>query len=127
MSILPTIVFVVVFASLELPISISKFIAEKDELYHRSMLIHSLRFAMLCASICAVAAIWILPQLPVFNHYHPWTQWLLIVLIPVVAFSSVARGYFMGAQNMGKIAAANVLKRVAQLVLLVLVFLFFFL
>ena len=32
-------------------------------------------------------------------------------MIPTVAFTSIARGYFMGVQQMGKIATANALKK----------------
>ncbi|WP_088103234.1 polysaccharide biosynthesis protein [Halalkalibacter urbisdiaboli] len=125
MSILPTIIFVVVIASIELPISISKFVAEKDEIYHRSMLVHALRFATLCAIVFIMIALLVFPLIPVFDNYHPWVHWLLVVLIPTIAYSSVARGYFMGAQNMRKIAIANFLRRAVQLVFLVGVFMLF--
>jgi stage V sporulation protein B len=124
MSILPTILFVVVIASLELPISISKFVAEKDEIFHRSMLMHALRFASICTIVFSVFAVWLLPLIPVFDRYHPLVPWLIILLIPTIAFSSVARGYFMGAQRMGKIAVANFLRRAGQLALLVFIFKF---
>ncbi|MDT8860912.1 polysaccharide biosynthesis protein [Alkalihalobacillus sp. MEB130] len=124
MSILPTILFIVVIASLELPISISKFVAEKEVIYHRSMLMHALRFATICTIVFTVIAIWVLPIIPVFDKYHPLVPWLFILLIPIIAFSSVARGYFMGAQRMGKIAFANFLRRAGQLLLLVILFTF---
>ncbi|GAE31088.1 polysaccharide biosynthesis protein [Halalkalibacter hemicellulosilyticus] len=123
MAIFPTVMFIVVLSSLELPISISKFVAEKEELFHRSMLKHALRFATVCAAICMLVAVIILPLLPVFDQYHPVVPWLFISLIPIVTFSSVARGYFMGAQQMGRIALANFIRRAAQLALLVLFFL----
>ncbi|GAE37011.1 polysaccharide biosynthesis protein [Halalkalibacter akibai] len=122
MSILPTIIFVVVIASLELPISISKFVAEKDVVFHRSMLMHALKFATVCTIIFSVIAVLFLPLIPVFERYHPFVPWLIILLIPTIAFSSVARGYFMGAQRMSKIAIANFLKRAGQLGLLVFIF-----
>ncbi len=122
MSILPTIVFIVVLASIELPISISKFVAEKDEIFHRSMLMHALRFASICTIVFVGLALWILPMIPVFDRYHPLVPWLFILLIPIIAFSSVARGYFMGSQKMGRIAFANFLRRAAQLALLFFVF-----
>lgn len=124
MSILPTILFIVVIASLELPISISKFVAEKSVIFHRSMLIHALKFATICTVVFSLLAIWLLPMIPVFDRYHPLVPWLFILLIPVIAFSSVARGYFMGSQKMGKIAFANFLRRAGQLVLLVVLFMF---
>ncbi|WP_227937969.1 polysaccharide biosynthesis protein [Alkalihalobacillus deserti] len=122
MSILPTILFIVVIASLELPISISKFVAEKDPIFHRSMLMHALRFAAICTIVFSLIALWLLPLIPVFDRYHPLVPWLFLLLIPVIAFTSVARGYFMGAQRMGKIAVANFLRRAGQLVLLIVIF-----
>lgn len=122
MSILPTIIFVVVIASIELPISISKFIAEREQAYHRNMLMHTLSFAAVWSLVFVIIAIWILPLLPIFKSYHPFIPWLFISLIPLITFSSVAKGYFMGAQKMVKIATANLLERAAQLVLLYAVF-----
>ncbi|MBU5213279.1 polysaccharide biosynthesis protein [Heyndrickxia oleronia] len=122
MSILPVIFFIVVLASMELPVSISKFIAEKEDKYHLSMLQHAIRFTVLFTIVLVILALAILPILPVFNHYHPYIRGLVIVLIPLVSFSSVARGYFMGVQHMGKIAIANFLRRIVQLTLLVIVY-----
>ncbi|KHF41363.1 polysaccharide biosynthesis protein [Halalkalibacter okhensis] len=122
MSILPTVLFIVVIASLELPISISKFVAEKDVIFHRSMLVHALKFATICTIVFSLLAVWILPIIPVFDRYHPLVPWLFLCLIPIISFSSVARGYFMGAQKMGKIAFANFLRRAGQLILLILLF-----
>ncbi|GIN84757.1 sporulation protein YkvU [Heyndrickxia sporothermodurans] len=122
MSILPVIFFIVVLSSMELPISISKFIAEKEEKFHLSMLQHAIRFTVMFTTVLVILAIVILPIIPVFNHYHPYMRGLVIVLIPLISFSSVARGYFMGVQHMGKIAAANFLRRIVQLGLLVIVY-----
>jgi stage V sporulation protein B len=124
MSILPTVLFIVVIASLELPISISKFVAEQNVIFHRSMLMHALKFATVCTVVFSLLALWILPIIPVFERYHPLVPWLFLCLIPIIAFSSVARGYFMGAQKMGKIAFANFLRRAGQLILLMTLFMF---
>ncbi|KMK75056.1 polysaccharide biosynthesis protein [Alkalihalobacillus pseudalcaliphilus] len=125
MSIFPTIAFIVVIASLELPISISKFVAEKEPIFHYSMLKHALWFATLCTVAFTAIALFLFPLIPVFEKYHPFVKWLFIVLIPVITFSSVARGYFMGAQKMAKIAVANFIRRAVQLGFLVLIFHFF--
>jgi stage V sporulation protein B len=122
MSILPSIFFIVLLASLELPISISKFIAERDRKYHKSMLQHAIRLTIIFTACLFIATAAIIPQIPVFQHYHPLLKWLVIFLIPVVSFSSIARGYFMGKQQMGKIAVSNFLRKIVQLGLLVLVY-----
>lgn len=125
MSILPSIYLIVLLASFELPVSISKFIAEKEEKFHRNILFHAITITIIFTSILLLVGTMFIPLIPVFDGYHPLTKWLVIVLIPVISFTSVARGYFMGKHQMGKIAVANFLRKSVQLVLLFLLFRFF--
>lgn len=122
MSILPTVFLIVLLASFELPISLSKFIAERDLQYHRSMLQYTIRLTVIITIFFLLLLSIVLPLLPVFDDYHPLFKWLIIVLVPLISFSSVARGYFMGKQQMGKIAAANFFRKFVQLGLLVFLF-----
>ncbi|MFN7250267.1 MAG: polysaccharide biosynthesis protein [Anaerobacillus sp.] len=122
MSILPTIMLIAVLASMELPISISKFVAEKDKRYHRSMLLHAIGIASFIAILFLALAMIVVPHIPVFELYHPYVKILVYILIPIISFSSVFRGYFMGSQQMGKIAISNFIRRALQLVLLVIVY-----
>ncbi len=122
MSILPTIMLIAVLANMELPISISKFVAEKDKRFHRSMLLHAVGLATLITVIFLVVAVIVLPFVPVFDRYHPYVKLLIYLLIPIISFSAVFRGYFMGSQQMGKIAFSNFLRRALQLTLLVFVY-----
>ncbi|APH05532.1 polysaccharide biosynthesis protein [Bacillus weihaiensis] len=118
MSILPIIFLIVILASLELPISISKFIAEKKQETHYSMLRHTLFITVFLTIVITTLALIIFPNLELFNGYHPYVKWLFILLIPIVSFSSIAKGYFIGVQHMGKIAITNFIKKVIQLVFL---------
>lgn len=122
MSILPTVFLIVLLASFELPISLSKFIAERDFQYHRSMLNYALRMTAVISTVFLLLLALVLPFFPVFDSYHPLFKWLIVVLVPFVSFSSVVRGYFMGKQQMGKIAAANFFRKFVQLGLLVFFF-----
>lgn len=122
MSILPSIIFIAVLASLELPISISKFVAEKDKKFHQSMIKHATHFIVLFTILLVVIVAFVIPQISIFDKYHPIVRLLVIVLIPIISLSSIAKGYFLGSHHMGKIALANFLKKAAQLVLLVLIF-----
>lgn len=122
MTILPMIFFVVIIASLELPISISKFIAEKQRDTHYYMLKNTIYLTVLFTIVFVVAAIVLLPYIPVFDGYHPYVMWLVVMLIPIVSFTSIARGYFMGVQQMGKIAVSNFLKKAVQLFILLWVY-----
>jgi stage V sporulation protein B len=122
MTILPSIFLVVVLASLELPISISKFIAEKKENYHQSMMKHATKFAIKLMFIFIAVAVFIVPNVPIFELYHPMVKWLFIVLIPIVSFTSLTRGYFMGKQDMSKIALSNFMRKAVQILLLVVIY-----
>lgn len=125
MSILPTIFLIVLLASFELPISISKFIAEKDKKYHHSMLNHVIKLTIGFTCILLPLAILIIPFVAVFDQYHPYLRWVVIAFIPIVSFSSITRGFFMGKAQMGKIATYNLLRKMVQLILLVFLYQFF--
>ncbi|WP_210364138.1 polysaccharide biosynthesis protein [Bacillus sp. REN3] len=125
MTILPTIFLIMMLASFELPVSISKLVAEKDELYHRSMIRHAVRMALIFTTVLFILAAIAVPAIPAFGHYHPLLKWIVISLIPVMTISAIARGFFMGKQQMGKIAVSHFLRRIVQLGLLTVVFQFF--
>lgn len=122
MTILPTIFLIMMLASFELPVSISKMVAEKDETYHRSMISHALRLAIVFTAVLFLAAAFALPLIPVFHDFHPMMKWIVLMLIPVMTISAIARGFFMGKQQMGKIAVSHFLRRIVQLGLLTVVF-----
>ncbi|CAH2717389.1 Sporulation protein YkvU [Neobacillus rhizosphaerae] len=125
MSILPTIFLIVLLSSFELQVSISKFIAEREERYHRNILYHAISITIIFTCGLFLLATLIIPFIPVFNTYHPYVRWFVMILIPVISFTSVARGYFMGKQQMGKIAVSNFLRKVIQLGGLFVLFRFF--
>jgi stage V sporulation protein B len=122
MTILPTVFLIFLLSSFEMPISISKFIAERENKFHRSMLQHALRLAIILTCVLLLSAMFILPFVPVFDAYDPRIRWLVVLLIPIVSFSSIAKGFFMGMHQMGKIAVANFLRKILQLGLLVFLF-----
>jgi len=125
MTILPSIFLLVLLSSFELQVSISKFIAERDQRYHRNILYHALTITIVFTCILFLAAAALIPFIPVFNAYHPYVRWLVLALVPVISFTSVARGYFMGVQEMGKIAVSNFLRKSIQLIGLFILFRFF--
>lgn len=122
MSILPTVFLIVLLASFELPISISKFIAERDAKYHRHMLKSAIHLTVIITTGFLVLFLLLMPYLTMFQEYHPLFKWLVVILIPLISFSAIARGYFMGKHQMGKIALANFLRKFVQLGLLVFLF-----
>lgn len=122
MSILPVMFFIVVLASFELPISISKYVAERKQPFHWPMLKYALKLAFWITVLFSMATFFILPRLPFFHEYHPAILWLFLLLIPMISFSSIARGFFMGTNQMGKIAFANGFRKFVQLGLLIVFF-----
>ncbi|HZG73757.1 MAG TPA: oligosaccharide flippase family protein [Chondromyces sp.] len=122
MSILPSIFLVVILASFELPISLSKLIAEKEKEYHKGILSYTIKIAWTATAILIAMVGLAFLLIPAFQEIEPVIRLMIILLIPIISFSSVARGYFMGIQKMRKIAIANFLRKVAQLGLLVLFF-----
>lgn len=125
MSILPVIFLVAVLASLELPISISKYIAENKRVLHYSMLRHALQMTIVVTLAVLLASIVLFSATSLLEGFHPIVKWLIIGLIPIASFSSIARGYFMGVQQMGKIAFSNFLRKTVQFSVLLLIFTIF--
>lgn len=125
MSILPSIFFIVLLSSFELHISISKLVAEKGERFHRNILYHAITITIVFTISLLLLTSAVLPFIPVFNSYHPYIRWLVLILIPVISFTSVARGYFMGVHQMGKIAISNFFRKVFQLLVLFFLFRYF--
>lgn len=125
MSILPIIFLIIVIASFELPTSISKFIAENTRELHYNFLQHAVKLASIVMSITLVLTMIVLSFPTVLNGFHPYVKWLIIGLIPIITCSSIARGYFIGVQQMGKIALSNFLRKVVQFGLLFLIFHYF--
>ncbi|WP_409300327.1 oligosaccharide flippase family protein [Peribacillus sp. SCS-155] len=125
MSIMPVVFLIFILASLELPISVSKYIAENKRDTHLSLLRHALKLGFISMIVLIILTA-IAASIPsAFSKFPDHIQWLLYVLIPTAAFSSIARGYFMGIQQMSKIAVANFLRKAAQFLLLFLIFQFF--
>lgn len=122
MSVLPVVGLVMIVASFELPISISKFIAEKDEKYHFTMLKYAFKLSAIFITVLLAVASLIFTVFPIFSDIHPLVRWIILLLVPIISISSIARGYFMGVQKMGQIAVANLLRRCTQLFILVFIF-----
>jgi stage V sporulation protein B len=125
MSILPVIFLVAVLASLELPISISKYIAENKRVLHYSMLRHALQMTIVVTLAVLLSSVVLFSATSLLEGFHPIVKWLIIGLIPIASFSSIARGYFMGVQQMGKIAFSNFLRKSVQFSVLLLIFTIF--
>lgn len=116
MSILPTVFLIVILSSMELPISLSKFSQRKKSIFTGD--------ASLCLPLCRG------------HDMQPFTSYGAALYVDAIisrvpsrdtmarpdrdsdcVFTSITRGYFMGIHQMGKIAAANFLRKGIQLAL----------
>ncbi|CAM4053700.1 polysaccharide biosynthesis protein [Mesobacillus zeae] len=118
MTILPSIFLIMLLASFELPASVSKLVAEKEKRYHRSLIKHAFRMTIIFTACLFAVAAAVIPFVPLFQNFHPMLKYVVLLLIPLVSFSSIARGYFMGKEHMGKIAVSHLLRRIVQMLLL---------
>ncbi|WP_059170411.1 oligosaccharide flippase family protein [Bacillus sp. FJAT-27445] len=122
MSAMPIVFLIFILAGLELPISISKYIAEHKRDTHLSLLKHALRLGLL-STLFFIIVVAVAASIPsALSRFPAHIHWLLFALVPIAAFSSIARGYFMGIQQMSKIAVSNFLRKFVQLGLLVTIF-----
>jgi stage V sporulation protein B len=122
MSILPTIFLIVTIANLELPVSVSKFLTEHDRKEHRHMLGHALSFVTMLAAALMIIGVFVFPYIPIFHEHHPLIKWVVIAFIPIISYSAVLRGYFMGVHHMSAIAVSNFIRKAIQLTILFVVF-----
>ncbi|WAA12765.1 oligosaccharide flippase family protein [Fervidibacillus halotolerans] len=122
MTILPFVALIMILSSMELPISISKFIAERERKFHLPLLKLAVKLVVILIIILSILSFFLFTIFDVFTSIHPFANWVVIILIPIVSLSSIARGYFLGVQRMGKIAVANLFRRGLQLFFLVLIF-----
>lgn len=122
MTIIPTLFLIMILASLELPISVSKFVAEKDKMYYPVMLRYAFRLMTIVSLVGMTVIVLAYPFFPFSEMVDARLQWFLIAFVPIIAYASIARGYFMGTHQMGAIAFSNFLRKVVQLILLFMIF-----
>lgn len=122
MTVIPVIGLLMIIASFELDISVSKFVAEREEKYHLTLLRFAMKLTFLIMTVLLTGVAIMFIFFPLFSEIHPAIRWLILILIPILTVASIARGYFMGIQKMSKIATANLFRRGTHLFLLVLLF-----
>ena len=111
MTVIPVIGLLMIIASFELDISVSKFVAEREEKYHLTLLRFAMKLTFLIMTVLLTGVAIMFIFFPLFSEIHPAIRWLILILIPILTVASIARGYFMGIQKMSKIATANLFRR----------------
>ncbi|WP_409301895.1 stage V sporulation protein B [Peribacillus sp. SCS-155] len=119
---LPTLFLVVNITQLGLPVAISKYVAEADargdEKKIKKILVVSLSITITLSMIFTPAMLLLAPVLSETLFTDARTLWPLMAIapiVPIVAASSVLRGYFQGKQNMKPFAYSQVIEQVARI------------
>jgi stage V sporulation protein B len=123
----PTLVLVITITQLGLPVAISKLVAEADaQGDHRKIkkiLVVSLSITGTLSLLFTPAMILLAPFLAENVFTDDRTYWPLLAIapvVPIVAISSVIRGYFQGKQNMRPAAASQVVEQIVRISLVAL-------
>ncbi|BCB04960.1 stage V sporulation protein B [Bacillus sp. KH172YL63] len=121
----PTLILVITITQLGLPVAISKNVAEAESMNDtrkvKKILVVSLSITMGLSIIFTPALILLAPYLTdvLFTDeriYYPLVA--IAPIIPIVAISSVIRGYFQGRQNMKPSAYSQVIEQVVRITLI---------
>ncbi|MEH7440455.1 stage V sporulation protein B [Neobacillus drentensis] len=118
----PTFILVVTITQLGLPVAISKNIAEaearRDYAEIKKILVVSLAITIGLSIIITPALILLAPFLSTTLFTDPRTYYPLMAIapaLPIIAVSSVLRGYFQGRQNMRPSAISQVLEQFVRI------------
>jgi stage V sporulation protein B len=121
----PTFILVVTLTQLGLPVAISKNIAEAEAKGNfaeiKKILVVSLATTISLSLIFTPALILLAPILSKTLFTDPRTFYPLIAIapvVPVIAISSVLRGYFQGRQNMRPSAISQILEQFVRITLI---------
>ncbi|WP_210366777.1 stage V sporulation protein B [Bacillus sp. REN3] len=121
----PTLILVVTITQLGLPVAISKNIAEAeakgDFAKIKKILVVSLATTISLSIIFTPALLLLAPYLSKTLFTDPRTHLPLLAIapiVPIVAVSSVLRGYFQGRQNMKPSAISQVIEQLARITLI---------
>ncbi|WP_026585339.1 stage V sporulation protein B [Bacillus sp. J33] len=121
----PTMILVVTITQLGLPVAISKNVAEAeargDTAKIKKILVVSLATTISLSVIFTPALILLAPFLSETLFTDKRTLWPLMAIapiVPIIAISSVIRGYFQGRQNMKPAAYSQVIEQIIRISLI---------
>ncbi|MGP7816856.1 stage V sporulation protein B [Niallia sp. 01092] len=125
MMVYPTLILVVTITQFGLPVAISKNVAEAEAEGNnrkvKSILVVSLATTLALTVLFTPALFLLAPYLSHTLFTDPRTLQPLIAIspiIPIIAVSSILRGYFQGRQNMRPAATSQVIEQVIRITLI---------
>jgi stage V sporulation protein B len=120
----PTLLLTITLTQLGLPVAISKLVAEAEALGDRKrikkILVVSIAITGTLSIIFTSAMILLAPVLSntlLTDHRTYWPLIAISPIVPIVALSSVIRGYFQGRQNMKPAAYSQVIEQIVRITL----------
>ncbi|WP_110111458.1 stage V sporulation protein B [Bacillus sp. CGMCC 1.16541] len=120
----PTLVLVITMTQIGLPVAISKLVAEAEALGDRrkikKILVVSLSITSVLSVIFTISLVALAPLISQTLFTDERTYYPLIAItpvIPIIAISSVIRGYFHGRQQMKPSAYSQVIEQVVRITL----------
>lgn len=121
----PTFILVVTITQFGLPVAISKNIAEAEASGNvaeiKKILVVSLVTTLALSLIFTPALLLLAPVLATSLFTDPRTYYPLVAIapvVPIIAVSSVLRGYFQGRQNMRPAANSQILEQLVRITLI---------
>lgn len=122
---MPTLVLAITITQMGLPVAISKLVAEAEAVGDRQrvkqILVVSLTMTGILSVIFFPAMILLAPFLSQTLFTDPRTYYPLIAIapvVPIIAISSVLRGYFQGKQQMKPYAYSQLLEQIVRISLI---------
>ncbi|ABS23353.1 stage V sporulation protein B [Bacillus cytotoxicus] len=121
----PTFILAIVLTQIGLPVAIAKFVAEAEAMNDRQKVKRILTVSLAVTSVISIIlTIAIMLLTPILAEtlltdertYYPLMA--ILPVVPVIAVSSVLRGYFQGKQNMKPGAYAQVLEQVVRITII---------
>ncbi|MBD1381232.1 stage V sporulation protein B [Metabacillus arenae] len=121
----PSLVLIITITQLGLPVAISKLVSEaeaqNDRRKIKKILVVSLAITGSLSILFTPAIIFLAPILAEIFFTDPRTLYPLLAIspvVPIIAISSVLRGYFQGKQNMKPAAYSQILEQVVRISLI---------
>ncbi|WP_100331693.1 stage V sporulation protein B [Bacillus xiapuensis] len=125
MMVFPTFILIVTLTQIGLPVAISRSVAaaeaQKDHAKVKKILAVSLAITIFLSLIFTPSLLLLAPYLSEVLFTDPRTYYPLAAIspaIPIIAVSSVLRGYFQGKQNMKPAAYAQIIEQVVRILLI---------
>ena len=121
----PTFILAITLTQIGLPVAIAKFVAEAEAVNDKQKVKKILTVSLAVTSVISIIlTIGIMLLTPILaktlltdeRTYYPLMA--ILPVVPVIAVSSVLRGYFQGKQNMKPSAYAQVIEQVVRITII---------